>query len=106
MRLRTMFTTAVGRIDLYTLFFERALQLLRPDGVLSFITPDKFLASETSRELRAYLAKYGTLRSIATFRSHKVFPDAAVVPCVTVIGGGTHSPALVIRREVSSGGNI
>lgn len=85
-QLRTLFSTAVGRVDLYTLFFERALQLLRPDGILSFITPDKFLASETSRDLRAYLAKHGTLRSIAAFRSHRVFPDAAVVPCITVIG--------------------
>jgi adenine-specific DNA-methyltransferase len=85
-QLRTLFSTAVGRVDLYTLFFERALQLLRADGILSFITPDKFLVSETSRYLRTYLTKHGSLRRVATFHSHKVFPDAAVVPCVTVIG--------------------
>lgn len=88
-RLRTLFSTAVGRVDLYTLFFERALQLLRADGVLAFITPDKYLASETSRDLRAYLARHGSLRRIATFRSHRVFPGASVVPCVTVIGKTT-----------------
>ncbi|HET7500716.1 MAG TPA: Eco57I restriction-modification methylase domain-containing protein [Kofleriaceae bacterium] len=97
-RLRTLFATAVGRVDLYTLFFERALQLLRPDGVLSFITPDKFLASETSRDLRAHLAKHGSLRRVAMFRSHKVFPDAAVVPCVTVIGRS------VAAGDVTAGG--
>ena len=82
---RTMFTTASGRVDLYTLFFERSIRLLRPDGVLSFITPDKFLASETSTALRAYLVRYGSVRTIARFHSHKIFPGAAVVPCVTVV---------------------
>ncbi len=83
--LRTMFSTAVGRVDLYTLFFERSIQLLRADGVIAFITPDKFLANETSKSLRQYLLRHASVRSIARFDSHKVFPDAAVVPCVTVI---------------------
>jgi Eco57I restriction-modification methylase/restriction endonuclease TaqI-like protein len=84
-RFRTMFATAFGRVDLYTLFFERSLQLLRSDGVLAFITPDKFLASETSTALREYLVRHGSVRSIARFHSHKVFPGAAVVPCITVV---------------------
>lgn len=83
--LRTLFSTAVGRVDLYTLFFERALPLLAEQGVLAFITPDKFLASETSRSLRQFLLRHAHLRSIARFDSHKVFPDAAVVPCITVL---------------------
>lgn len=84
-QLRAFFSTAVGRVDLYTLFFERALPLLRDDGVLAFISPDKFLISETSRRFRRFLVSAGSLRTIARFRSHKVFPNAAVVPCITVI---------------------
>jgi hypothetical protein len=108
LQLRAMFATAVGRVDLYTLFFERSLQLLRPDGVLGFITPDKFLASETSRSLRAYLLRHGSLRRIARFRSHKVFPGAAVVPCVTVIGrsptpGGSPDNVQVLSCESEQG---
>jgi hypothetical protein len=83
--LRTLFSTAVGRVDLYTLFFERALPMLSASGVLAFITPDKFLASETSRSLRQFLLRHAHVRSIARFDSHKVFPDAAVVPCITVL---------------------
>jgi hypothetical protein len=84
-RFRQMFATAFGRVDLYTLFFERSIPLLRSDGVLAFITPDKFLASETSTVLREYLVRHGSVRSIARFHSHKVFPGAAVVPCITVV---------------------
>ena len=105
-RLRALYATAVGRVDLYTLFFERALQLLRPNGVLGFITPDKFLASETSRELRAHLAKHGSLRRVATFRSHRVFPGAAVVPCVTVIGKTSSTDDVHVLACESDGNDV
>lgn len=40
-RYREEFETAVGRFDLYVLFWEQALRLLKPDGRLVFITPEK-----------------------------------------------------------------
>jgi hypothetical protein len=83
--LRRQFRSATGRIDLYTLFIERALQLLRRGGRLAVITPDKFLLSETSRGLRRFILDVGAVRTIARFRSHRVFRDAATVPCVSVV---------------------
>ncbi|HVV87232.1 MAG TPA: TaqI-like C-terminal specificity domain-containing protein [Kofleriaceae bacterium] len=83
--LRTLFSTAVGRVDLYTLFIERGFQVLREGGTLAYITPDKWLTSETSRPLRGLLARRGAVRQVARFQSHEVFRDAAVVPCVTVL---------------------
>lgn len=81
-RLRERFSTANGRIDLYGLFMERAIALLPARGLLSFIVPDKFLHSQTARSLRDLMLSSGALRSIACFESHKVFDDAATVPCV------------------------
>lgn len=83
--LRGRFVTAHGRIDLYSLFFERALQIVEEDGIVAFITPDKFLTSESAVPLRKLLASRGMIRSVARFRSHRVFHRAATVPCVTVI---------------------
>jgi hypothetical protein len=103
--LRTLFATAVGRVDLYTLFFERGLQLLGADGVLAFITPDKFLASETSKALRTFLTRHGSIRRIARFRSHKVFPGAAVVPCVTVIERRESSEVIEVLAVASHRGS-
>jgi adenine-specific DNA-methyltransferase len=80
--LRKRFSTANGRIDLYGLFMEKAIALLPERGLLSFIVPDKFLHSQTARSLRALMLCSGALRSIACFESHKVFDDAATVPCV------------------------
>ena len=82
--LRRRFHTASGRIDLYVLFFERAVSLLEPKGRLGFITPDKFLTSRSAKPLRDLLRAKGAIRLLARFDSHKVFRGAATVPCVTI----------------------
>jgi SAM-dependent methyltransferase len=87
--LRRRFSTATGRLDLYTLFMERAVELLRPGGRLSFITPNKYLASHSAGLLRELLMLRGRIVRLANFSSHKVFDDAATVPCVTVFELGS-----------------
>ena len=39
----TIFETATGRFDLYSLFIEKAMQIKLPSGVFAFIIPGKFL---------------------------------------------------------------
>jgi len=85
---RSRFRTANGRIDLYVLFFERALSRVREGGRLAFITPNKFLTSVSAGPLRELLRDSTSVRTIAEFDSHKVFQDAATVPCVTVVDQG------------------
>jgi len=87
-RLRRGFRTARGRLDLYILFFERALGLLARDGRLGFVTPDKYLTSESTAALRELIAHRAAVMSIARFSSHRVFEGAATVPCVTVLRAG------------------
>jgi len=82
---RRRFKTAHGRIDLYQLFFERALEILSPGGRVAFITPNKFLTSHSGSRLRGLLLRSGAVLAVANFRSHRVFSDAATVPCVTVV---------------------
>ncbi len=99
--LRQSFTTARGRIDLYSLFFERGLELLKQEGALAFITPDKFLTSESAAPLRKLIATYGTVRSVARFRSHRVFDGAATVPCITVVEKSTRPRGPLVYLELS-----
>lgn len=56
---RQAYQSAVGRFDLYLLFFEQALRLLRPDGRLVFVTPEKFLYVQSAKLLRTQLAETG-----------------------------------------------
>lgn len=100
-QLRQRFASAKGRLDLYTLFVERALELLANAGRLALITPDKFLTSHSARELRAHVLRQSAVRSISTFDSHKVFDGVDTVPCVTVLEKGAIPDAIVVRECVS-----
>ena len=101
--LRGRFVTSSGRLDLYTAFMERGLDLLGAGGRLAFITPDKFLSSQTSAALRAHMLAHAALRVIARFDSHKVFEDAATVPCVAVFEkGAVRADAEVLQCESAS----
>jgi hypothetical protein len=101
MLLRSRFASAVGRLDLYTLFVERALGLVSKGGRVALITPDKFLKSYSARQLRVHVLRNAAVRSIASFSSHKVFDGAATVPCITVVEKGGVTEPIRIRDCVS-----
>lgn len=83
-RLRRSFSTASGRLDLYTVFLQQASDVLALGGRWSLITPDKYLTSRSAGPLREYLSAHGSVRCLARFPRHDVFAGAATVPCVTV----------------------
>ncbi len=73
---------AKGNWDIYIAFFERGLQLLTADGVLVYITPDKWLAKRFGDSLRI-----GTLSRMESIliAGRKVFETANVDSIITVI---------------------
>ena len=62
--------------ETYALFFLRCLELLKNDGILSFIVPDTFLTLAAHRELREILLKRTEILEIVTLPS-KLFPGVA-----------------------------
>lgn len=108
-RYRERFTCAHGRIDLYMLFIEQGIALLSLGGLLAFITPNKFLSSRSGRPLRQLLLESGAIQTVANFESHRVFQDAAIVPCITVFEKGGIAAAinsLDCDAEPATGGQI
>ena len=73
---------AKGNWDAYIAFFERGLDILTEDGVLIFITPDKWLAKRFGDSLRA-----GALPRIESIliAGREVFATANVDSIITVI---------------------
>lgn len=97
-RYRERFVTARGRFDLYLLFFEQALRLLRSDGRLVFITPEKFLYVETARPLRRLLAERGVLA--INLLPENTFASLVTYPAVTVVeAAGAPGTTLVRARD-------
>jgi type I restriction-modification system DNA methylase subunit len=52
------FETFNRRGDIYTLFYEKGIQLLRDNGHLCFISSNKWMRAEYAKELRSFFLKY------------------------------------------------
>lgn len=76
-----------GTADLYVYFYQQALRLLRPDGVLTFISSNKFMRAGYGEGLRKLLAERTTLDLLIDFGDLPVF-DATAYP---VIVGARHA---------------
>ena len=74
---------ARGAYDLYVVFFERAVQLLRAEGFLSFITPNKYLAAPYAKALREFLRSVCSLHTLVDLSSVSVFANTHVYPVVS-----------------------
>lgn len=96
-RYRGLFETAVGRFDLYVLFFERSLDLLRLGGRLCFVTPEKFEYTETTAPLRRLLA--GNRVEEIDHVPEDSFGGLVTYPTVTVVENGEPGTTRVVSRE-------
>jgi type I restriction-modification system DNA methylase subunit len=65
-----------GNYDLYVLFVEKSLALLRPGGVAGFILPNKYLSTQYGRGLRTVLLREKAVLRIVDFRDYQVFHEA------------------------------
>ncbi|MDR0751302.1 MAG: Eco57I restriction-modification methylase domain-containing protein, partial [Christensenellaceae bacterium] len=55
---KPLYKTYTGRGDLYCLFYERGLNLLKKDGHLTYITSNKWMRSSYGAAVREYFLKY------------------------------------------------
>ena len=74
-----------GGADLCCYFYGRAIQLLRPGGVLAFISTNKWMRAEYGKRLRAFLGQRSTPNTILDFGHSPVFPAADTFPCLPVL---------------------
>jgi Eco57I restriction-modification methylase len=79
------FHTAQGAWDLYVLFFERGLTLLRQKGMLAFITPNKYLAARYALALREFLLEHSQFLKLVDLSSVPVFTSVMVYPVLTFL---------------------
>lgn len=83
-RLKSFFSTAKGTIDFYVYFFEKGVSLLCENGVLSFITPNKYLCANYGKELRNFFIQNTQILILLDVSHDKVF-DASIYPVVILL---------------------
>ncbi len=67
--------------DLYVYFYKRGTELLRADGILTYISSNNFLRVAYGRKLRQFLADQVSLHKLLDFGSVPVF-GASVDTCI------------------------
>ena len=101
-RYRGVFDTAVGRFDLYLLFFERALSLLAVDGWLQFITPEKYEYVDTASPLRKLLTSETYAVEQIAHIDENAFTGLVTFPCVTTVTRGPYNQTSINNRDGST----
>lgn len=99
-RYKKQFRTATGRFDIYMLFFEKAISLLKPNGRLVFVTPEKYLYVLSAKTLRKMLAKYHIAE--IELLDEDVFSGVLAYPAITVINNAPPRQTRIIFRDGAS----
>ncbi|MDE6621407.1 MAG: Eco57I restriction-modification methylase domain-containing protein [Lachnospiraceae bacterium] len=77
------YCSAYKQFDKYFLFVEQALRLLKEDGRLSYIIPNKFYKIAAGQELRKLICK--SVCSIDDFGDMQLFPDKTIYSSIVTI---------------------
>ena len=73
---------AKGNYDIYVVFVERVLSLLKPNGKLGYILPHKFFNAQYGEALRGHLTQGKHLHGIVHFGDQQIFEGATTYTCL------------------------
>ena len=76
------FKTYTASADIYCLFYERGVRLLKDGGHLSYITSNKWMRAGYGEALRHYLAKDVETQSVMDFGMAQNFGAATTYTCI------------------------
>lgn len=77
------FETFEKRGDLYVLFVEQGFNLLKPNGKIAYIMPNKWLQAGYGKSLRQFFLRQN-LQQLIDFGDVQIFEGATTYPCIFV----------------------
>jgi hypothetical protein len=82
-KIKERYKSAKGTWDLHIPFFEAAVNFTGNDGIVSLITPNKFLSASYAEALRSLLPKVSCITRLADVSHLRIFESASVYPVIT-----------------------
>jgi len=76
--------TVYGNPDIYIVFFEIAIRMIKPGGVCCFITPNSFFRSLNGKKLRKYLINQTSEIKLIDFEGSLVFDKVLHYSAITI----------------------
>lgn len=97
---RRICPTMRGRADIYVGFIERGLDLLKPDGSLSFICADRWMRNQYGSDLRELVsANYAVDAVIAMHDVDAFEDDVSAYPAIVMLRNGAQGKAVVVEAN-------
>jgi len=101
-RYRTAWPTMTGRADVYIGFFEAALSMLEPGGIVGFLCADRWMKNQYGAALRRKVADGYALDVVLELTGVDAFErKVAAYPAITVIRNGERRDTLFARARSS-----
>ncbi|HUY00104.1 MAG TPA: N-6 DNA methylase, partial [Candidatus Deferrimicrobium sp.] len=79
-----IFQSAKGNWDLFILFIEKGMNLLRQNGVMSYIIPNKLIGAKYSESIRKLLIKKN-MKEVRDYSLVNIFKEADVYPVTFIL---------------------
>lgn len=83
--LKKRFSSFSGNADLYIYFIEFGINSLNEKGILSFITPNKWIQSNYGANLRKLISQNNFLKEFLDFGELPVFKEASTFPSILLL---------------------
>jgi hypothetical protein len=87
-------TAAKGNYDIYIVFVEKGFSLLNKRGLMGYILPSKFLATDYGEPLRKLLSEKRAVSELVDFRHEQVFDGPTTYTCLLFLSGKPNEETL------------
>jgi adenine-specific DNA-methyltransferase len=99
---RKLFKTMTGRADIYVGFYEKALSLLKPEGICGFICADRWMLNQYGSNLRRLITEEFSVEAVIEMHNANAFQNEVLAyPAITVIRREKQGKTLVARIDDS-----
>ena len=75
----------MDKSDILFYFIQKAISLLKRNGIMSFIISNAFLFSDKASRLRNYILANTSILKIINFEKYHVFKDAGITTCILIL---------------------
>ncbi len=97
--LREHYESASGKFDLYYLFIELGTRLLKENGYLGMIVPNKFFQTQSAENLRNYLASRSLVETIIDFGEEQLFHGATNYSSILLLRKSSNATILYAKSN-------
>ena len=97
---RRRWPTMRGRSDIYIGFYEKGLELLKPEGRLAFICADRWMRNQYGGHLRKLISDRYSMDSVIVMHDVDAFEEqVSAYPAITVLRSGKQKAVQIVEAN-------